>query len=183
MHEPPGCGRIRKLVRDIADTCARSGRERRDHYTREKDAEQEVLKEFNEWAKTEEIKERPAAQEIKNSLADLGATEEHIKPLSEFAGALDKPVIGKNGKTYVEVPAPKVLLPLLKGVIRKMLGAFEWMRGTQERVRQQVKQARTSIKEKLPQKKREADQWNEARRAANSQQRMTQNHKKEELSL
>ena len=152
-------------------------------YKREKDAEQEVLKEFNEWAKTEEIKERPAVQEIKNSLADLGATEEHIKPLSEFAGALDKPVTGKNGKTYVEVPAPKILLPLLKGVVRKMLGAFEWMRGTQERVRERVEQARTSIKEKLPQKKREADQWNEARRAANSQQRMIQNLRKNDHSL
>ena len=152
-------------------------------YKREKDAEQEVLKEFNEWAKTEEIKERPAVQEIKNSLADLGATEEHIKPLSEFAGALDKPVTGKNGKTYVEVPAPKVLIPLLKGVVKKMLGAFEWMRGTKERVRQHVEQARTSIKEKLPQKKREADQWNEVRRTANSQQRMIQNLRKNDHSL
>lgn len=51
-------------------------------YKREKDAEQDVLKEFNEWAKAEEIRERPAVQEIKKSLADFGATEEHIKPLS-----------------------------------------------------------------------------------------------------
>ena len=64
-----------------------------------------------------------------------------------------------------------------------MLGAFEWMRGTQERVRERVEQARTSIKEKLPQKKREADQWNEARRAANSQQRMIQNLRKNDHSL
>ena len=64
-----------------------------------------------------------------------------------------------------------------------MLGAFEWVRGTQERVRQHVEQARTSIKEKLPQKKREADQQNEARWAAERQQRMTQNLRKNDHSL
>ena len=96
-------------------------------------------------------------------LADLGATAEHIQLISEFAHALEKLVMDKCGKTYVEVPAPKILLPLLKKVVQKMLGAFEWARGAQEQVRQHVEQARTSLKEKLPQKKREADQQSEAR--------------------
>lgn len=152
-------------------------------YKREAEAEQEVLKEFNEWAEAEEIKERPAVQEIKKSLADLGATEDHIKPLSDFAGALEKPVMDKNGRTYVEVPAPKVLLPLLKKVVQKMLGAFEWARGVQEQVRQHVEHARTSIREKLPQKKREADQQNEARWAAERQQGQVRKHGRNDQSL
>ena len=41
---------------------------------------------------------------------------------------------------------------------------------TQEQVRKHVEQARTSIRAKLPQKKREADQQNEARWAAERQQ-------------
>ena len=152
-------------------------------YKREAEAEQEVLKEFNEWAEAEEIKERPAVQEIKKSLADLGATAEHIQPLSDFAGALDNPVMGKNGKTYVEMPAPKVMLPLLKNVVQKMLGAFEWARGAQEQVRKHVEHARTSIRAKLPQKKREADQQNEARWAAERQQEQVHKHSRNAHSL
>ena len=94
-----------------------------------------VMRNFEEWVKAEEIKERPAVQEIKKSLADLGTTAEHIQPLSEFAHALEKPVMDENRKTYVEVPALKVMRPLLKKVVQKMLGAFEWVRGTQEQVR------------------------------------------------
>jgi len=43
-----------------------------------------------------------------------------------------------------------LMLPLLKNVVQKMLGAFEWARGAQEQVRKHVEHARTSIRAKLP---------------------------------
>lgn len=64
-----------------------------------------------------------------------------------------------------------------------MLGAFEWARGAQEQVRQHVEHARTSIREKLPQKKREADQQNEARWAAERQQGQVRKHGRNDQSL
>ena len=115
-------------------------------------------------------------------MADLGATAEHEQPLSVFAEKLKNPVTGKNGRTYVEVPAPKVLLPLLKKVVQKMLGAFGWAHDAQKRVAEHVEHARTSFKEILPQKKREADQQNEERWAVERQQQ-AQAHKKNEQSL
>lgn len=72
------------------------------------------MNEFDKWAKSEEQRELPQVQEIKRSLADLGATAEHEQPLSVFAEKLNNPVTDKNRKIYVEVPAPKVLIPLLK---------------------------------------------------------------------
>ena len=151
-------------------------------HQREDDALKEVMNEFDKWAKSEEQKEISSVQEIKRSLADLGATAEHEQPLSVFAEKLKNPVTGKNGRTYVEVPAPKVLLPLLKKVVQKMLGAFGWAHDAQKRVAEHVEHARTSFKEILPQKKREADQQNEERWAVERQQQ-AQAHKKNEQSL
>lgn len=62
--------------------------------------------EFDKWAKAEEQKERVAATEIKQSLLNLGATAGDEKPLSDFAASLEKPLKGKDGKTYVAVPSP-----------------------------------------------------------------------------
>ncbi len=155
-------------------------------YQREADAEKEVLKEFNAWAEAETIKERPAVQEIKNSLADLGATPEHIQPLSQFADSLNNPITNKAGKTFVEVPSPKIMIPLLKKVVQKMLGAFEWARGAQAKVARRVEETRASLKAKLPQKKREADLQNQQRWAAERQARQEQQlpaKKKKEQSL
>jgi len=49
--------------------------------------------------------------------------------------------------------------------------------------RQHVEQARTSIRAKLPLKKREADQQNEARRAAECQQEQAHKHSRNDHSL
>ncbi len=140
------------------------------------------MNEFDKWAKSEEQRELPQVQEIKRSLADLGATAEHEQPLSVFAEKLNNPVTDKNRKIYVEVPAPKVLIPLLKKVVQKMLGAFGWAHDAQKQVVQHIEHARTSFKEILPQKKHEVEQQNEARWAAERQQQV-QETKKNEQSL
>lgn len=151
-------------------------------HQREDNALKEVEDEFNKWTKAEEQKEISSVQEIKKSLETLGATAEHEQPLSAFAEKLNNPLTGKNGKIYVEVPAPKVLIPLLKKVVQKMLGAFGWAHGAQKKVAQQMEHARASLREKLPQKKQEADQLNEARWAA-ERQRQVREPKKNEQSL
>ncbi len=142
----------------------------------------EVEDEFDKWAKAEEQKEISSVQEIKKSLVALGATTEHEQPLSAFAEKLNNPLTGKNGKTYVEVPAPRILIPLLKKMVQKMLGAIGWAHGAQKKVSQQVEHARASLREKLPQKKQEADQLNEARWVA-ERQRQVREPKKKEQSL
>ena len=129
---------------------------------------------------------KTAVTEIKQSLLSLGAIAEDEKPLSDFAASLEKPVKGKVGKTYVAVPSPDRLIPLLKKVVRKMLGAFGWSHDLAEKTREHVEHARASLRAKLPQKKQEADRFNEARWAAERQIRQEQQpqpQKKNEPSL
>ena len=102
-------------------------------------------------------------------------------PLSAFAEKLNNPLTGKNGKTYVEVPAPRVLIPLLKKVVQKMPGAIGCAHGAQKKVAQQVEHARVSLREKLPQKKQEADQLNEERWAAERQRQVREPKKEQSL--
>ncbi len=148
----------------------------------------EVMDEFDQWAKAEEQKERTVATEIKQSLLNLGATAGDEKPLSDFAVSREKPLTGKDGKTYVAVPSPDRVIPLLKKVVRKMLGAFGWSHDLAEKTKEHVEHARASLKAKLPQKKKEADQMNEARWAAEHQATVQQTepeqkHKRDETSL
>lgn len=143
-------------------------------HQREDNALKEVIDEFDKWAKAEEQKERVKVTEIKQSLLNLGATEEDEKPLSDFAASLEKPLIGKDGKTYVAVPRPDRLIPLLKKVVQKMLGAFGWSHGMQKKTQEHVEHTRVSFKVKLPQKKQESDRLSEERRAAERQVTMNQ---------
>ena len=55
-----------------------------------------------------------------------------------------------------------------------MLGAFEWSHDLAEKTKEHVEHARASLREKLPQKKKEADQMNEARWATERQVTMNQ---------
>ena len=146
------------------------------------------MDEFDKWAKAEEQKERTAVTEIKQSLLNLGATVGDERPLSDFAASLEKPLIGKDGKTYVAVPSPDRLIPLLKKVVRKMLGAFGWSHDLAEKTKEHVEHARSSLRAKLPQKKQEADRLNEARWAAERQSIVQQTEpeqkrKRDETSL
>ena len=135
-------------------------------HKREDAALNEVMNEFDEWAKGEEQKERANVREIKQSLEILGATPDTEQPLTELAKSLDKPLIGKDGKTYVAIPSPGKLIPLLKKVVSRILGAFGWSHSMQKKTMEHVEHARASLKAKLPQKKIEADQINEARWAS-----------------
>ena len=135
-------------------------------HKREDAALNEVMNEFDEWAKDEEQKERANVREIKQSLEILGATPDTEQPLTELAKSLDKPLIGKDGKTYVAIPSPGKLIPLLKKVVSRILGAFGWSHSMQKKTMEHVEHARASLKSKLPQKKIEADQINEARWAS-----------------
>lgn len=135
-------------------------------HKREDAALNEVMNEFDEWAKDEEQKERANVREIKQSLEILGATPDTEQPLTELAKSLDKPLIGKDGKTYVAIPSPGKLIPLLKKVVSRILGAFGWSHSMQKKTMEHVEYARASLKSKLPQKKIEADQINEARWAS-----------------
>lgn len=143
-------------------------------HQREDDALNAVMNEFDEWAKGEEQKERASVTEIKRSLENLGATPDMEQPLTELARSLDNPLIGKDGKTYVAIPSPGSLIPLLKKVVRKMLGAFGWSHDLAEKTKEHVEHARASLRAKLPQKKQEADRLNEARWAAERQIRQEQ---------
>ena len=155
-------------------------------HKREDAALNEVMNEFDEWAKGEEQKERANVREIKQSLENLGATPDMEQPLAELAKSLDKPLIAKDGKTYVAIPSPGKLIPLLKKVVSRMLGAFGWSHSVQKKTLEHVEHARASLKAKLPQKKIEADQINEARWAAErqmGQEQPVQPRKKIEPSL
>lgn len=155
-------------------------------HKREDDALNAVMNEFDEWAKGEEQKERASVTEIKRSLENLGATPDMEQPLTELARSLDNPLIGKDGKTYVAIPSPGRLIPLLKKVVRKMLGAFGRSHDLAEKTKEHVEHARASLRAKLPQKKQEADRLNEARWAAERQIRQEQQpqpQKKNEPSL
>ena len=143
-------------------------------HQREDDALNAVKKEFDEWAKLEEQKEHPHVAEIKKSLENLGATPDMEQPLTELAKSLENPVTGKNGKTYIEVPSPGKIIPLLKKVVRRMLGAFGWSHDKAEEIHKQVEHGRASLRARLPQKKKEADAQNEARWAAERQQHQEQ---------
>ncbi len=143
-------------------------------HQREDDALNAVKKEFDEWAKLEEQKEHPHVAEIKKSLENLGATPDMEQPLMELAKSLENPVTGKNGKTYIEVPSPGKIIPLLKKVVRRMLGAFGWSHDKAEEIHKQVEHGRASLRARLPQKKKEADAQNEARWAAERQQHQEQ---------
>ncbi len=155
-------------------------------HKREDAALNAVMNEFDKWAKGEEQKERANVREIKQSLENLGATADMEQPLTELAKSLDKPLIGKDGKTYVAIPSPGKLLPLLKKVVNRMLGAFGWSHSVQKKTMEHVERARTSFKAKLPVKKAEVDQQNEARWAAERQMTQEQqppSRKKNEPSL
>nr|MCR5390112.1 hypothetical protein [Lachnospiraceae bacterium] len=177
---------IARIDREV-ETVQRDAREYIETlHQREDNALKEVMDKFDEWAKIEEQKERVAATEIKQSLLNLGATAGDEKPLSDFAASLEMPVKGKDGKTYVAVPSPDRLIPLIKKVVRKMLGAFGWSHDMAEKTKEHVEHARASLRAKIPQKKVEADQMNEARWAAERQMthaQQTQTRKKNEPSL
>lgn len=156
-------------------------------HKREDDALNAVKKEFDDWAKQEEQKERPHVTEIKKSLENLGATPDMEKPLTEFAKSLENPITGKNGKTYIEVPSPGKIIPMLKKVVRRMLDAFGWSHDKAEEIHKQAEHGRVSLKARLPQKKIESDALYEARRSAEIQQHQGQSvqsqRKRSETSL
>ena len=57
----------------------------------------------------------------------------------------DATFTGKDGKTYVAVPRPDRLIPLLKKVVQKMLGAFGWSHGMQKKTQEHVEHMRVSF--------------------------------------
>ena len=143
-------------------------------HQREDTALKTVMNQFDEWAKTEEQKERSNVMEIKKSLENLGATAEDEQPLTSFAKALDNPLQGKDGKIYVEVPSPGKLIPLLKKVVKRMLGAFGWSHSMAKKTQEQMERSRKSFHAMLPRKKREANEQNEARLVAEQQVQQVQ---------
>lgn len=132
------------------------------------------MDEFDEWAKGEEQKERKTVAEIKQSLENFGAAPDMEQPLTELAKSLDNQVKGKSGIVYVAIPSTEKVLPLLRKVVGKVLGAFMHIHDMTKKTQEHVENARVSLRAKLPQKKIEADQMNEARRAAERHMRQEQ---------
>ncbi|MCR4866623.1 MAG: plasmid recombination protein [Lachnospiraceae bacterium] len=120
----------------------------------------ELIEEYQDWSIKEEAKERVAVKELKESFDVVGLSKEHDQALREFAKALDNPVKGKNGKTYVEVPEPQKLIPFLKTMVQKALKAIDLIKDVTRNTKDKIERAGTSIKDRLADAKARADQHN-----------------------
>ena len=101
-----------------------------------------------------------AVKEIRESFDVVGLSNEHGKALREFANALENPVIGKNGKTYVEVPEPGKLIPFLKNMVQRALKAIDLIKNVTKNTRDKIEKTGLSIKERLAEAKARANQYN-----------------------
>ena len=62
-------------------------------------------------------------------------------------------MIGKNGKTYVEVPEPGKLIPFLKNMVQRALKAFDLIKDVTKNTRDKIEKTGLSIKERLAEAK------------------------------
>ncbi len=120
----------------------------------------ELIEEYQDWSIKEEAKQRVAVKEIKESFDVIGLSKEHDQALREFAKALDNPVKGKNGKTYVEVPEPAKLIPFLKTMVQKALKAIDLIKDVTRNTKDKIERTGISIKDRLADAKARADQHN-----------------------
>ena len=135
-----------------------------DHVSAAKDEIDEIIDEYNDWSEKEEKKVRSVVSGLKETLGDMGATEEDEKSLKDLARSLDNPIKGKNGKTYVEIPEPTKMLPLLKKTVQKVLDGITLMKEITKNAKEKIASTKTSIKDLLVQKKAEADRYNQEMR-------------------
>ena len=63
----------------------------------------------------------------------------------------------KSGKVYVEVPNPKVMIPVLKKVTDKLARAIDKLKAVPERLREKLGHVRTSFKDRLAEKQAQVD--------------------------
>jgi len=120
----------------------------------------ELIEEYQDWSIKEEAKERVAVKEIRESFDVMGLSNEHGKALREFANALENPVKGKNGKTYVEVPEPAKIIPFLKTMVQKALKAIDLIKDVTRNTKDKIERTGISIKDRLADAKARADQHN-----------------------
>ena len=120
-------------------------------------AKEETYKEFEYFVSAVEKEELPVVQNLKESLEQFDVKDLDMGTIKKFSDALDHPVNDKNGRTYVEVPNPKVMLPILKKVVDKFGKALTKIKDIHEKVKGKAEHARIRIKELIAEKQAEAD--------------------------
>lgn len=129
-----------------------------------REAKAEAIREFEEWASEEEQKEKPLIQELKESLDQFDAGDLDKETIKSFSEALDHPMSDKSGKVYVEVPNPKVMIPILKKVTDKLSRAIDKLKAVPERLKEKLGHVRTSFKDRLAEKQAQVDRMKKERK-------------------
>ena len=137
----------------------------------------ELIEEYKDWSIREEAKESVAVKELKESFDVIGLSMEHDQALKAFARALDNPIKGKNGKTYVEIPEPTKLIPFMKTVVQKALKAIDLMKDMIKNARDKIEKTGKSIRERMAEAKARVNQENDK----NNRDRLTERSKQRRL--
>ena len=120
-------------------------------------AKEDTYKEFEYFVSAVEKEELPIVQDLKGSLEQLDAKELDMSTIKKFSDALEHPVNDRNGKTYVEVPNPKVMIPVLKKVTDKLGKVLTKIRDVHEKIKDKAGHTRTRIKELIAEKQADVD--------------------------
>ena len=120
-------------------------------------AKEETYKEFEYFVSAVEKEEMPVVKELKDTLEEFDAKELDTGTIKKFSEALEHPVNDRNGKTYVEVPNPKVMIPILKKVTDKFAKALTKIKDIHEKVKDKAEHTRVRIKELIAEKQAEVD--------------------------
>lgn len=143
----------------------------------------ELIEEYHDWSIKEEAKEHVAVKEIRESFDVMGLSKVHERALREFANALENPVIGKNGKTYVEVPEPGKLIPFLKSMVQKALKAIDLIKDVTKNTKDKIKTTGISIKSRLADAKARADQYNNENSRSRINEQFLQRQQRDDLNI
>ncbi|MBR6475758.1 MAG: plasmid recombination protein [Lachnospiraceae bacterium] len=120
-------------------------------------AKEDTYKEFEYFVSAVEKEELPMVQDLKGSLEQLDAKKLDVDTIKKFSDALEHPINGGNGKTYVEVPNPKVMIPILKNVADKLGKVLTKIKDIHEKVIEKAGHTRIRIKELIAEKQAELD--------------------------
>lgn len=126
------------------------------------------------WMDDLEKKELPAVTKLQDELRDLGASKDDYDNIKSFAEALEHPIKGNTGETYVEIPHPEKTLPLLKKIVKKLTAVIDKTREITRKVTEKATRTKVSVKEKPAKYTAESKNRNTERKPT---------HKRDDVSL